>query len=88
MGKGFRRIVDNRMKSSGDIDFDRKVIRVNQSRSRGEVGGVLDTQVHEELHRKHPRMHESTVTKKTTKALKTMGPRDRQRIGRLYRGKG
>ena len=84
MSKHYQRKVDNRMKQSGDIDFDTRQIRVNKTRSRGEVGGILDTIVHEETHRKHPQMREKAVKQKTTAHIKTMTPHAKQKAYKRY----
>ncbi len=71
----YERVVDNRMHGYGDIDFKKKIIRVNKKRSKkAGPGEVLDTIVHEETHRKHPKMHEKTVRKETKEAIKKMSP--------------
>jgi hypothetical protein len=80
----YRRLIDNNMKSSGDIDYDTKKIRVNKKRSKGEKGGILDTIVHEETHRLNPKMSESNVKRKTTKKLGTMGGKRKRKLYGLY----
>jgi hypothetical protein len=46
------------MKSFGDTDLQKKVIRVNPKK-----GQLLNTILHEELHLKHPRATEKTIRK-------------------------
>ena len=73
-GDGFKRKVDNKMNGFGDIDLEKKVIRVNKKRNKkhGGVGELIDTIVHEENHRKHPKMKEKEIRNKTKKDLKKM----------------
>jgi len=79
MATKFKRIVDNRMRASGDIDFDKREIRINKGKSKSpegkKKGGVLDTIVHEEMHKLHPKMQERTVIRKTKKAIVHMSPK-------------
>lgn len=71
---------DNKMRDSADIDYDKRIIRVNKKKSRNEKGGILDSIVHEEMHRLHPQMHEKTVRKKTTAKIKKMGKKQKSRL--------
>lgn len=62
----WERVVDNKMKDFGETDFDKKKIRINKKKAKkAGPGEVIDTIVHEELHRKHPKMKEKNVRKKT-----------------------
>lgn len=45
----WKRQVNRRMKHYGDIDFEKKVIRVNPQK-----GYLVNTIIHEELHRQFP----------------------------------
>jgi len=76
----YKRVVDNKMRDFGRIDTDKREIRINKRK-----GGVLDTIFHEETHRLHPRMFEKTVRKKTTAALKRMGPKEKRSLFSKYR---
>ena len=81
MGNKFKRTTSDRMRSFGDIDLEKRHIRINKKKSKSpegkKQGGVLDTIVHEETHRKHPEMHEKTVRKETKKAIKGMGSKEK-----------
>lgn len=72
--KKFTRIADRRMKDHGEIDFNKKIIRVDPDKLT--KGGVLDSVMHEELHRKSPKMNEKRIRKQTKKKLKTMSMND------------
>lgn len=56
---GYKRRVDKKMKDSGETDFNKKSIRVNPKK-----GGLLNTILHEELHRTNPNKPEKWVAKK------------------------
>jgi len=54
--------IDKKMKPYGLCDYDNQEIKINTRR-----GGVLNTYIHEELHRKHPNWSEGKVIKETKK---------------------
>ena len=67
----WKTIEDNKMRWHGDIDYDKKIIRINRSKKKNKKKGeVEDTMTHEELHRIHPNMSEKNVQNRTKKILK------------------
>lgn len=55
--KKWKRIVDNKMRGHGDIDDEKRIIRINKSKEKNKKRGeILDSIVHEELHRTNPKM--------------------------------
>lgn len=52
--------IDNKMRLFGRCDWDNKEIKINTRR-----GDVLNTYIHEELHRKHPSWSEGKVIKES-----------------------
>jgi len=95
--KKWKRVVDNKMHGFGDIDFDKKIIRVNKKRSKNKPSRkrpinkgaskfpeVLDTILHEETHRKQSKLHEKTLKKKIVRKMKKMGRKQKQRLYKLY----
>lgn len=83
--KKIRRIVDNKMRSYGDTDLERKVIRINKSKKKNKRGDIIDTILHEELHAKHPRMHENTIKKMVKKKLTTISEKQKQKLYNRYK---
>ena len=96
--KKYKRTVDNRMHGYGEIDWNKKTIRINKKRSKKDpmhkrpvnkkahkYPEVLDTIVHEEMHRKHPKMHEKTVRKTTKKLMKKMSRKQKRKHYNLYK---
>lgn len=82
----YKRVVDNHMRWHGDIDEDKKIIRVNKSKKKNKHRGeILDTIVHEETHRKHQKMHEKTVYKKTRKIISRLSKKAKKRLYALYK---
>lgn len=79
MAKSFKRIVDRRMKDFGEIDFGNRTIRVNPGRTGR--GGILDTVIHEELHREFPDMSERKIVKLAKKRAKKMSMK---KIARMF----
>ena len=55
----YKRKVDRRMHDCGEIDFEKKLIRVNPRK-----GGLLNTVLHEELHKQFPDKNEKWICKK------------------------
>ncbi len=80
--KGFTRVVDRRMRSFGEIDFQKKRIRVNPKK-----GDLLNTIIHEELHKKYPDKSEKWVKKKTFEQEKKLGIAQAQKILDKYKRK-
>ncbi len=80
--KKWKRVTDNKMRWHGDIDYDKKIIRVNKAKKKNKKKGeISNTIVHEEIHRQHPQMHEKTVAKKANQAT----PAQKQKYQVLYR---
>ena len=57
----YKRKVDRRMHDFGDIDLEKKVIRVNPRK-----GDIVNTVIHEELHRRYPKKSEKWIKKKAS----------------------
>lgn len=78
----YKYVVDNKMRNYGDIDTDKRIIRINKKASRQwskehRGAGLLDSIVHEETHRKHPRMGEKAIKRKTKQQVKHMSKRQK-----------
>jgi hypothetical protein len=73
--KSWRWVVDNRMRDWGDIDFERRVIRVNHAMHKREGERLIDTLFHEELHRLFPRLGEWAICLMTKALLPTLSRR-------------
>ena len=76
-GKRWRWVVDNRMRHYGDIDYERRVIRINHAMHKGKRGSLIDTIFHEELHRLFPSLGERAICALTRVLLPTLSPRYR-----------
>jgi hypothetical protein len=55
----YKRVVDTRMRDAGEIDFEKKLIRVNPRKRE-----IVNTILHEELHRRYPKKNEKWIKKK------------------------
>src|SRR5262245_58541088 len=73
--KSWRWVIDNRMRNWGDIDFERRVIRVNHAMHKREGERLIDTLFHEELHRLFPRLGEWAICLMTKALLPTLSRR-------------
>jgi hypothetical protein len=76
-GRQWRWVVDNRMRNYGDIDYERRVIRINHAMHKDERGALIDTLFHEELHRMFPRLGEQAILAMTRTLLPTLSQRYR-----------
>ena len=77
MGSRWRWIVDNRMRDYGDIDFERRIIRINHAMHRRDGELLIDTLFHEELHRLFPYLGERAISGMTRLLLPTLSKRYR-----------
>ena len=79
------------MKWLGDTNTTDKIIRINKKlhhkAAMKRVMGrnkrkseLLDTIVHEEMHAKHPKMHEKIVYKKTREKVKKLTPKQKHKL--------
>ena len=67
MDKPYKRVVDTRMHDYGDIDFEKKQIRVNPRK-----GDLINTIIHEDLHSKYPDKSEKWIKDKSKKIESTL----------------
>jgi hypothetical protein len=74
---GWRWVIDDRMRNFGDIDFNRRIIRINRRLHKQEGELLIDTLFHEELHRMFPRLSERAVCLMTKVLLPTLSARYR-----------
>jgi hypothetical protein len=87
---GYKRIVDPKMKCWGYIDEKKKIIRIRKKGGvighiKNKPGNVLDTIVHEEIHRKHPKLNEWQTRRKTKRDIKKMSDKQKQKYYNLYK---
>jgi hypothetical protein len=77
-GKRWRWVVDDRMRDYGDIDYDRRTIRINRAMHTRNRESLIDTLFHEELHRLLPYLGERAVCGLTRLLLPTLSTRYRR----------
>ena len=70
--KSWRWVVDNRMRDYGEIDYVRRIIRVNHAIHKRNGEALIDTLFHEELHRLFPRLGEWAICLMTKVLLPTL----------------
>jgi len=66
---------NRRMRSFGDIDFNKRIIRVNSSK-----GDIIDTILHEEMHRKYPNLKEKDIRRRVKNKIKKLSMKKQYRI--------
>lgn len=77
----------------GETNTATKTVKINKAyhKSKGNHGpavkknkngsaNILDTEVHELMHKNHPKMHERTVRKKTPKKIKRMSKKAKEKV--------
>lgn len=69
----------NKKKSKRTAKLSKKAARKKHGMSRKETS-IINTIVHEDLHRRHPRMHEKTVMRKARIAVQRMGKKAKRRL--------
>ena len=72
LGREWLWVVDNRMRNYGEIDYGRRVIRINHAMHKEERGSLIDTLFHEELHRLFPNLGERAICAMTRLLLPTL----------------
>lgn len=66
--KEYKRVVDTKMKSYGDIDYEKRKIRVNPKK-----GDLINTVCHEEAHKKYPNKTEKQIRSVANKVERSLG---------------
>lgn len=78
---GWEYRVNNKLRGAfGEADFDKKVIAINKKAHKQKGESVIDTLVHETMHKNHPDMKEKTVRKKTPALVQRMSQRSKQKL--------
>ena len=95
--RSWKRHVDNKMRGAyGETDYAKKTIRINKRRHKSKTAAriapnkngtesLINTILHEETHRKHPKMKEKTVRKKATRLATALGRRAKKRLYSLFK---
>jgi hypothetical protein len=78
VANGWRWIVDDRMRDYGEINYSRRVIRINRAMHKREGELLIDTLFHEELHRMFPALGERAICGMTRLLLPTLSRRYRK----------
>lgn len=76
-GKRWRWVVDNNMRNFGEVNYQRRIVRINHARHKEGGESLIDTLFHEELHRLFPTLSERAVCSMTTTLLPTLSARYR-----------
>ena len=66
----WKKSVDNRMRTFGNIDYEKKKIRINPKK-----GDVIDSIIHENLHKTYPNMTEKQIKNKAAQKNKELSLR-------------
>jgi hypothetical protein len=74
-GKHYAYKEDKHMHAFGDIDYEKKIIRINPTK-----GDLVNTILHEEMHRKHPDMPHRTLKKKVKQKIARMDVKAQMKV--------
>jgi len=75
----WKKSVDNRMRTFGDIDYEKKKIRINPKK-----GDVIDSIIHENLHKTYPNMTEKQIKNKAAQKNKELSLRKKIQLLKEY----
>ena len=82
MDKDYQRLIDRSMHDYGETDFDKKRIRVNPRK-----GDLINTVIHEELHKAYPDKSEKWIKNKSKKQEATLSVADAVKLLKKYKKK-
>jgi hypothetical protein len=86
--KKWKRETDNKMRSYGEVDYDKMKVRINKSKKKNKKKGeIINTIVHERQHIKHPKKHEKTIRKDTKKEIAKMSLKQKLKAYHLFPNK-
>jgi len=75
----WKKSVDNRMRTFGNIDYEKKKIRINPKK-----GDVVDTIAHENFHRLYPNKTEKQIKALAKEKIKTISLRQKIEMLKEY----
>ena len=75
----WKKSVDNRMRTFGNIDYEKKKIRINPKK-----GDVIDSIIHENLHKTYPNMTEKQIKNKAAQKNKELSLRKKIQLLKEY----
>jgi hypothetical protein len=78
--KGWKWVVDDRMRDYGETDYERQIVRINRALHRKHGVSLLDTLLHEEFHVQYPFLIERMVCELTSVCLARLSARDKARL--------
>ena len=75
----WKKSVDNRIRTFGDINYEKKKIRINPKK-----GDVIDSIIHENLHKTYPNMTEKQIKNKAAQKNKELSLRKKVELLKEY----
>ena len=85
--KGYNFSKDDKMRSYGEVDGGKKIVRINvkKSKKKGKKGEVLNSILHEKFHIDHPKATEKTTYKKVKEQMAKLTKQHKKRIYSLIK---
>lgn len=89
----WKRVVGKVRGGFGETDFDKKTIRIDKSKHKNKAlydvpkkdSSLINTIVHEEMHRQNPKMTEKQVRKRTRLKVKKMSKKLKVKMYSKYK---
>ena len=75
----WKKSIDNKMRTFGDINYEKKKIRINPKK-----GDVIDSIIHENLHKTYPNMTEKQIKNKAAQKNKELSLRKKIQLLKEY----
>ena len=75
----WKKSIDNKMRTFGDINYEKKKIRINPKK-----GDVIDSIIHENLHKTYPNMTEKQIKNKAAQKNKELSLRKKVELLKEY----
>jgi hypothetical protein len=92
MAKKFVYKVDRKLRAYGETDYDKKVIRINPgykgkyAKTKSAQGDLMNTVVHEEMHRIHPDWGENKTKQVAKKKELSLSIKQAVKLLKKYQG--
>ena len=91
MAKKYKIKIDNKMEAFGEVDFDKKIIKINRKahikakkKALWDIpqkdSTLINTLLHEKMHIAHPKMKERNIRKITREKLIEMSKKIKNRL--------
>lgn len=78
-------VIDNRLRAYGEVDYDKRIVRINKAIHKRTSESLISTLIHEELHIRYPLLSEAGICALTERVLPRVS---KSRRSTMYRWLG